>query len=82
MSSPSDSIKREIDEYQDESNGSRGDSSGSFESSSNSSSQDEHYLFGVPGIPLNVFQEEMQCRATFGAEASLSKRDKSSSPFL
>ena len=48
---------REIDEYQDESNG----SSGSTKSSSISfSSQDEHYSSGAFGVPLEVFQEEMR----------------------
>ena len=78
MSSSSGSTKRKIDEYQDESNG----SSGSFESSSNSSSQDKHYLSGVLETPLKVFQEEMQRRAASGVEASLSRRDKLSSLML
>ena len=50
MSSSSGSIEKEIDEYQDEKNG-----SSASESSSNSSSQDKNYSFRVPGIPLKVF---------------------------
>ena len=76
MSSSNGSTEREINEYQDESNG----SSGSFERSSNSSSQDEHYSSGVLEIPLKVFQGEMQRRASSRAEASSSRRDKLSSP--
>ena len=51
MSASSGSIKGEIDEFQDKSNG----SSGSNESSSESSSQEDYYLFGVPGFPLKDF---------------------------
>ena len=50
MSSSSGSTEKEIDEYQDETNG-----SSASKSSSNSSSQDENYSFRVPGIPLKVF---------------------------
>ena len=81
MSASSGSIEREIDKYQDESPG----SSGSYESSSessgsgNSSSQDEYYSFGVPGIPLKEFQE-MQRGTTSGVEASSSRKSKSPSP--
>ena len=76
MSASSGSIKGEIDQYQDKSNG----SSGSNESSSESSSQEEYYLFGVPRFPLKDFQEEMQCRAASRIEASSSKKGKLSSP--
>ena len=74
MSSSSGSTEKEIDEYQDETNG-----SSASESSSNSSSQDENYSFRVPGIPLKVFYEEMQRRVASGAKASSSRRDKLSS---
>ena len=75
MSASSGSTEKEIDEYQDESPG----SSGSYESGSYSSSQDEYYLSRVPGIPLKEFQE-MQRRTTSGTEASSSRRSKSPSP--
>ena len=66
---------REIDEYQDESNG----SSGSTKSSSSSfSSQDEHYSSGAFGVPLEVFQEEMRQRVTSNSRANSSKRAESS----
>lgn len=67
MSSSSGSTVREIDKYQDESNG-----------SSSFSSQDKHYLFGFPRVPLEVFQEEMRWKATSNSRASSSQRAKSS----
>ena len=51
--SSSSSIEREIDEYQDGSSWSEG----SVDSLSYSDSSDEHYSSGVPGIPLEEFQE-------------------------
>jgi len=59
MFASSDSIEREIDEYQDVSLGSGGSSYGSNSegstSNSDSSFQDEHYSFGVLGFPLKEF---------------------------
>ena len=53
--------EREIDEYQDVSFGNSGSykcsSEGSFSSSSDSRSQDEHYSSRVPGFPLKDLQE-------------------------
>ena len=59
MFASSDSIEREIDEYQDVSPGSGGSSyesssKGSI-SSSDSSFQDEHYSSGLLGFPLKKF---------------------------
>ena len=48
----SDNDKREIDEYQNKSNG--GDSSSDSSGSSDSGSTDEQYSFGVPRSPLEV----------------------------
>ena len=62
VSSSSSRDDREIDEYHDKSNSSEGSSSD--ESSSESSSSEEVYLSSTPGIPLEVFQEEMRMRAT------------------
>ena len=53
MSSSSSSIEREIDEYQDTSSGSY--ESGEGSTSYSSSSSDEDYSSGVPGIPLEQF---------------------------
>ena len=68
MSSSSNSDKREIDEYHDESN----NSSSSGSDISVSSSSDEHYSSVVPGVPLQVLQEELRQRMTSSSLASLS----------
>ena len=80
MSSSSSSLERAIDEYLDTSSGSEGSYEGGegSTSSSGSSSSDEHYLFGVPSIPLEEFQE-MQRRTAFGARTSSSREPPSSS---
>ena len=75
MSSSSGSTMREIDEYQDESNGS---SRSTKSSSSSFSSQDEHYSSRAFGVPLEVFQEEMRQRVTSNSRANSSKRAESS----
>ena len=54
--------KREIDEYQDESNKNES-------SSSDSDSTNKQYSFGVPRVPLKVLQEEMRKRETFRSSA-------------
>ena len=76
--SSSSSIEREIDEYQDISSGSEGseDSVDSVDSSSYNDSSDEHYSSGVPGIPLEEFQE-LQHRMASGSRASSSKQPSS-----
>ena len=61
MSSSNSSLEREIDEYQDVSSGSEGSYESSESSTASSESSDEHYSSGVPGIPLEEFQE-LQCR--------------------
>ena len=57
MSSSNSSLKREIDEYQDISSRSEGSYESSESSTTSSESSDEHYSSGVPGIPLEEFQE-------------------------
>ena len=78
MSSSSSSLERAIDEYQDVSSGSGGsyESGEGSTSNSGSSSSDEHYSPGVPGIPLEEFQE-MQSRTTSGAGTSSSRKPPS-----
>ena len=66
MSSSNSSLEREIDEYQDVSSGSEG----TWHSS------DEHYSSGVPGIPLEEFQES-QRRKTSASGANSSKQPPS-----
>ena len=80
MSSSSSSLERAIDEYLDISSGSGGsyESGEGRTSSSGNSFSDEHYSFGVPGIPLEEFQE-MQRRTTSGAGTSSSREPPSSS---
>ena len=77
MSTSSDSIEREMDEYQDVSHGSGGSSyessSEGSTSSSDSSFLDKHYSSGVLGFPLKEFQE-MKRRMASGVEASSSRR--------
>ena len=77
MSGSSDSVDKEIDEYQDVSSGS-GDSyeSGEGNTSSSDNSSDEYYSSGVPGMSLEEFQE-MQRRMASGAGASSSRRSPS-----
>ena len=73
--SSSSSLEREIDEYQDDTSGS--ESSGkSSEGSTSYDSSDEHYSFGVPGIPLREFQK-LQRRMASGSGASLSRQPPS-----
>ena len=54
LSSSSNSIEKEIDEYHDDTNysGSNGSNHSSEESST-----DEGYTSGVPGLPIEVIQE-------------------------
>ena len=81
MSGSSNSLEKEIDEYQDVSSG----NGGSYESgegsisSSSSSSSDEHYSSRVPGFSLEEFQE-IQHRMAFGTGANSSRRPPSSLP--
>ena len=76
MSSSSSSLEREIEECQDVSSGSYESGKGSI--SYNSSSSDEDYSSGVPGIPLEAFQA-MQHRTTSRAGTSSSREPPSSS---
>ena len=58
LSSSSNSIDKAKDKYHDTSfSGSSGDNSSGSNSSSGRNTTDEEYMFGVPGIPLEVFQE-------------------------
>ena len=68
--SSSSSLKKEIDEYQDDYSGSEGSDESSEGSTSCSDSSNEHYSSGVPGIPLDEFQE-LQRRMASGSGASL-----------
>ena len=65
VSSSSNSVDKAINEYHDSTSYSGSSSS----SSSSRNTMDEEYTFGVPGVPLEVFQEHFRMRAAFGSEA-------------
>ena len=76
MSSSSNSDERETNEYHDESSSSGSSISDSSSNSSNNNGRkttDEQYLSRVPGVPLEVLQEEMMMRMASGSLASTSK---------
>ena len=68
LSSSSNSVDKAIDEYRDASSY----SSPNSDSSSNGSSTDKGYTFGVPGFPLKVIQEQLRMRVASGAGTSMS----------
>ena len=76
MSSSNSSLEREIDEYQDVSSRSEGSYESSESSTASSESSDEHYSSGVPGIPLENFQE-LQHRKASASGASSSRQPPS-----
>ena len=78
ISSSSNSTDKAIDEYHDTT--SYSGSSGTSNSSSEVSSTDERYTFGVPGVPLEVIQEQLRKRAASGSHAGTSKSVPPSSP--
>jgi len=68
VSSSSNNVDKEIDEYYDTtiySGSSNNSSSGGY-------TMDEQYMSGVPGIPLKVFQEQLRMKAASGSRASTS----------
>ena len=74
--SSSSSLEKEIDKYQDDYSGSESSGESSEGSTSYSDSFDEHYSSGVPGIPLEEFQE-LQRRMASGSGASSSRQPPS-----
>ena len=66
VSLSSNSDDREIDKYHDSSSGS------SSRNSSGGNTTDEQYTFGVPGVPLEVLQEELRTREAFGSHIGTS----------
>ena len=76
VSLSSNSDNREIDEYHDSTSDS-GSSSNSGSRSSDSSGSggnttNKQYTSGVPGVPLEVLQEELRTRPTSGSHAGTS----------
>ena len=78
ISSSSNSIDKAIDEYHGTTSCSG--SSNTSNSSSGGNSTDEGYTFGVPGVPLEVFQEQLRKRVASGSHASTSTSAPPSSP--
>ena len=73
--SSNDSIEKAIDEYYDSSS----DNSSNYNSHSNEEgSSDEGYTSGVPGLPLEVVQEQL--RKASGSQAGVSSSVPPSSP--
>ena len=64
MSSSNSSLEREIEKYQDVSSRSEGSYESSDSSTASSEFSDEHYSYGVPGIPLEEFQELQRRKAS------------------
>lgn len=67
ISSTSNSIDKAIDKYHDTTSYS-GSSSSTSNSSSRGNTTNEGYTSGVPGVPLEVFQEQLRKRAASRSE--------------
>ena len=78
VSSSDNSTKKAIDEYYDSSDNSSDHSSHNSSHSNEESSSDEGYTSGVPGLPLEVVQE--QFRKASGSQAGVSSSVPPSSP--
>ena len=76
VSSSSNSVDKAIDEYHDSTSYSGSSSS----SSSNGNTMDKVYTSGVPGVPLEVFQEHLRTRVASGSQVGTSTSIPSSLP--
>ena len=65
-SSSSNSIDKAIDEYHDSTSYS-GSSSSTSNNSSRGNTTNEEYTSSVPGVPLEVLQEQLRMKATSGS---------------
>ena len=72
LSSSSDSVDKAIDEYSDHSSFSGSSDSDSSSGSSSGGNTTDEYIFGVPGVPIEVFQEGLQTRFESGSQAGTS----------
>ena len=73
LSSSSNSIDKAIDEYHDPSSFSgSSDSSSSGSNSSSRGNTTDDYMSSVPGVPLEVLQEELRMRAKSESRAGTS----------
>ena len=77
VSSSSNSVDKAIDEYHDSTSYS---GSSSSSSSSNGNTMDKVYTSGVPGVPLEVFQEHLRTRVASGSQVGTSTSIPSSLP--
>ena len=68
VSLSSNTIDKVIHKYHDSTSYS-GSSSSTNNSSSGGNTTDEEYTSGVPGVPLEVLQEQLKTRAAFGSGA-------------
>ena len=68
VSSSSNSVDKTIDEYHD----SNYSGSSSNSSCNSGNTTDEEYTSGVPGVPLEVLQEQLRTRTASGAGTSMS----------
>ena len=73
--SSSNSTEKAIDEYYDSTSDNSSDNSSH---SSEGSSSDEGYTSGIPGLPLEVVQEQL--RKAFGSQAGVSSSVPPSGP--
>ena len=77
ISSSSNSVDKAIDEYHDPTSFSGFSDSSSGSNSSSGGNTTDKYMSGVPGVPLEVFQEELMTRATSESKASTSSAPSS-----
>ena len=76
VSSSSNSVDKAIKKYHDSTSYSGSSSS----SSSNGNTMDKVYTSGVPGVPLEVFQEHLRMRVASGSQVGTSTSIPSSPP--
>ena len=78
ISSSSNSVDKAIDEYHDST--SYSDSSSCSSCSTSGNTTNEEYTSGVPGIPLEVFQEQLRMRVASRSQAGTSTSVPLSTP--
>ena len=66
VSLPSNSVDKAIDNYHDSTSYS-GSSNSTSNSSSGGNTMDKEYTSSVPGVPIEVLQEQLRTRASSGS---------------
>ena len=66
------SVDKVVDEYRDSSYSGSSSNSSSGSSGNSGNTTDKEYTFGVPGVPLEVLQEQLRTKATSGVGTSMS----------